>query len=100
MIIVCYNCRQWLPKCLDSLEKQTLFRQAEVILIDNASTDGTEDQARELTAGWSNAQVIQTGKNVGFDAANRGKVEQAAGKYVYLLNPDTWLETVVWSSFL
>ncbi len=93
VIIVCYNCRQWLPKCLDSLEKQTLFRQAEVILIDNASTDGTEDQARELTAGWSNAQVIQTGKNVGFDAANNRGVEQAAGKYVYLLNPDTWLET-------
>lgn len=93
VIIVCYNCRQWLPRCLDSLQKQTLFSQSEVILVDNASADGTEQHARELTAGWPNAHVIQTGTNVGFDAANNRGVERAAGKYVYLLNPDTWLET-------
>ena len=92
VVIVCYNSQRWLPKCFDSLQKQTFFRQSEIILVDNASKDGTEQLARELTAGWSNARVVQTGDNVGFGAANNCGVKVSRGTYVYLLNPDTWLE--------
>ena len=92
VVIVCYNSRRWLPKCFDSLQKQTFFHQSEVILVDNASKDGTELLARELTAGWSNACVVQTGDNVGFGAANNCGVKVSQGRYVYFLNPDTWLE--------
>ena len=92
VIIVCYNSCKWLPNCLASLEKQTYFVKSEVILVDNASKDGTEQFARELTANWSNARVIQTGDNVGFGAANNRGGEVSQGKYLYLLNPDTWLE--------
>ncbi len=93
VVIVCYNSRTWLPQCLDSIQKQTLFRQSEVIVVDNASKDGTEQLARELMAGWSNAQVIQTGGNVGFGAASNRGVGRSQGKYVYLINPDAWFET-------
>jgi GT2 family glycosyltransferase len=92
VIIVCYNSRQWLPNCLASLQKQTYFLRSEVILVDNASKDGTEQFARELTANWPNAHVIQTGDNVGFGVANNRGGEVSQGKYLYLLNPDTWLE--------
>jgi GT2 family glycosyltransferase len=92
VIIVCYNSRQWLPNCLASLQKQTYFLKSEVILVDNASKDGTEQLAKELTANWSNARVIQTGDNVGFGVANNRGAEVSQGKYLYLLNPDTWLE--------
>ncbi|MEI8290832.1 MAG: glycosyltransferase family 2 protein [Verrucomicrobiota bacterium] len=92
VIIVCYNCRTWLPNCLASIQQQTHYLQSEVILVDNASADGTEQIARELTATWPNAQVVQTGSNVGFAAANNRGVDVARGKYVYLLNPDTWME--------
>lgn len=92
VVIVCYKCKKWLPKCLGSVKEQTIFRCSEIILVDNASGDGTEECARELTTGWSNAKVIQTGSNIGFDAANNRGVEFSRGKYVYLLNPDTWLE--------
>ncbi len=91
VIIVCYNCRQWLPRCFETLRQQSIFDRIELIIVDNASADGTEAAARELLAGWTNATVIQTGQNLGFSANNRG-VEAARGKYVYLFNPDTWLE--------
>lgn len=92
IIIVCYNSRQWLPKCLASLEKQTYLPRSEVVLVDNDSKDGTESLARELTANWPKAKVIQTGGNIGFGAANNRGAEVSTGKYLYLLNPDTWLE--------
>ena len=93
VVVVCYNSRTWLTQCLDSIQKQTFFRRSEVILVDNASKDGTEQLARELTAGWSSAQVIQTGGNVGFGAASNRGVAVSQGKYIYLINPDAWFET-------
>ena len=89
IIIVCYNSCKWLSNCLASLQKQTYFQKSEVILVDNASKDGTEQLARELTANWSNARVIQTGDNLGFGVANNQGAEVSQGKYLYLLNPDT-----------
>jgi len=91
VIIVTYNCREWLPRCFETLRQQTIYGQTELIIVDNASADGTEAAARELLADWTNATVIQTGENLGFSANNRG-VEAARGKYVYLYNPDAWLE--------
>ncbi len=91
VILVCYNSRDWLPKCLESLRTQTIFERTETIIVDNASPDGSEQKARELTVGWSRVQVLQTGGNLGFCANNRG-AEVARGKYLFIVNPDTWLE--------
>src|SRR5260370_21165110 len=91
VILVCYNSSQWLTKCLESLRKQSIFDQTELIVVDNASADGSENLARRLTEGWPNVRILQTGCNLGFSANNRG-AEIARGKYLYLLNPDTWLE--------
>lgn len=91
VILVCYNSRAWLPRCFESLQAQTLYQQIEIVVVDNASPDGSEQVARELTRGWPNVSIVQTGSNLGFSANNRGAVV-AKGKYLYLLNPDTWLE--------
>jgi len=91
VILVCYNSSEWLPKCIASLRSQTVFQRIELIVVDNASSDRSEDSARTLTAGWDNVRVLQTGKNLGFSANNLG-AEIARGQYLYLLNPDTWLE--------
>lgn len=91
VILLCYNSRAWLPRCLESLRAQTIFPQIETIILDNASPDGSESLARELTRNWAHARVIQTGENLGFSANNRG-AEVATGPFLYLLNPDTWLE--------
>jgi GT2 family glycosyltransferase len=92
VILVCYNSRDWLPKCLESLRNQTCFSDIEVVIVDNASCDNSQELARTLTEGWTNVQILQTGRNAGFAAANNEGARLARGKYLYFLNPDTWLE--------
>lgn len=91
VLLVCYNSSSWLPRCLESLRAQTIFDRIEVIIVDNASPEDPEALVRQLTAGWTNAVYLQTGANLGFCGANRGAAI-AKGKYLYLLNPDVWLE--------
>ncbi len=91
VILVSYNSCDWFPRCLESLRTQTIFARTEILIVDNASTDGSEQKAREITRDWSNVQVVQTGRNEGFCANNRG-AEIARGKYLFIVNPDTWME--------
>jgi GT2 family glycosyltransferase len=92
VIIVCHNDGKWLPKCLDSLRTQTIFDRLEVIIADNASQDGTDMLAQSLIANWPCAKFLPTGGDNGFAVAcNRG-AQAAQGRYLYLLNPDVWLE--------
>ena len=92
VIIICHNDGRWLPRCLESIRAQTIYREFELIIADNASTDGTAEQAQALIAGWSNARFFPTGGDNGFGIACNRAAELATGKYLYLLNPDVWLE--------
>ncbi len=92
VVIVCHNDGRWLPRCLESLRTQTIAARMEVIVVDNASEDGTDTLAQKLMAGWPNARFLPTGGDHGFAVAcNRG-AQAARGRYLYLLSPDTWLE--------
>jgi GT2 family glycosyltransferase len=92
VIIVCHNDGKWLPRCMESLHAQTIFDRIEVIIADNASSDGTAALAQSLMAGWPAARLLPTGGDNGFAVAcNRG-AQAASGRYLYLLNPDVWLE--------
>jgi len=92
VIIVCHNDGTWLPRCLDSVRAQTIFDRLELIVADNASTDGTDTLARRLIAAWPRARFLSTGGDHGFGVACNRAAELAQGDYLYLLNPDTWLE--------
>jgi GT2 family glycosyltransferase len=84
-IVPVWNGRELLARLLDSLERQTV-RAAEVLVVDNGSTDG----APEL-AGLRGARVIEMGRNAGFAAAvNRG-IREAQGEWVAVLNSDVEL---------
>ncbi len=93
VVVVCHNDGKWLPKCLASIRAQTIFSQLEVIIADNASEDDTPQIAEALISNWPNAIFIRTGGDYGFDVACNRAASKASGKYLYLLNPDTWLET-------
>jgi N-acetylglucosaminyl-diphospho-decaprenol L-rhamnosyltransferase len=85
-VIVSYNSAAYLPDCLRSLRSEGV---TEVVVVDNASVDGSEEAAR---AADPDATVLQTGANLGFGtAANRG-VEATASDYVLVMNPDTVVE--------
>mgnify|MGYP002627190495 FL=1 len=90
IVIVTWNARKWVRKCLRSVEKSSL--QADVVVIDNGSTDGTPALIR---SDFPHVRIIETGENLGFGAANNIGLRLALDEgyqFAYLLNQDAWLE--------
>jgi GT2 family glycosyltransferase len=86
IVIVTYNSRADLDGCLQSLAAAPSGVDHEIIVVDNASPDGTAARARER---WPGVRVIDAGGNVGFARANNIGIRQSVGELVLLLNPDT-----------
>jgi GT2 family glycosyltransferase len=96
VIVVNWNGREHLETCLDSLKAQT-FRDFEVVLVDNGSTDGSVQFVRECYP-W--VRLVELKENTGFATGNNRGLAHAAGEYIVTLNNDTqaepeWLETLV-----
>lgn len=87
-IIVSYNCEAYLRACLQKFASYYRPERDEVIVVDNASTDGTIGM---LTNEFSWVKTIEAGGNLGFGRANNLGMAQATGDYFFLLNPDTVL---------
>jgi GT2 family glycosyltransferase len=98
IVILNYNGKKFLSKCLDSVSK-TNYPNFEVILVDNASTDGSaESEVKSLNL--SNLKVIHNTRNLGFAEGNNIGARSANGDYVVFLNNDTvvdpeWLKELV-----
>ena len=88
VIIVNYNTRDYLDNCLRSLFARTKGVSFEVIVIDNASSDGS---VRMVKDSYPSVTVIESDRNLGFGAANNRAFDEAKGKYIFFLNPDTVL---------
>ncbi len=93
VIVLNYNGAKWLAKCFESLNKQTAVGKLEIIFADNASSDASVAVAREWLSRFSAALLVHNGGNVGFCEGNNIPARYARGKYLFFLNPDTWLET-------
>ncbi|MBI2757379.1 MAG: glycosyltransferase family 2 protein [Chloroflexi bacterium] len=90
IIIICWNSREYLPRCLSGLSKQT-YRDFEVIVIDNGSTD--ESAAGLLESHPSiNLRLERFETNQGFAVANNFGAHLARGKWLALLNSDAFPE--------
>jgi N-acetylglucosaminyl-diphospho-decaprenol L-rhamnosyltransferase len=86
VIIVNWNTKDLLAGCLRSLFATVRNLELEVILLDNASTDGSADMVRTR---FPQVKLIQSQENVGFARGNNVALTHAMGQYVLLLNPDT-----------
>lgn len=86
IIIVNYNVKEFLLNMLDSVQKATKTISAEIIVVDNASDDGSVESIKEK---FPSVKLIVNEKNVGFGAANNIAMLHASGKYFLLINPDT-----------
>ncbi|MAB09572.1 glycosyltransferase family 2 protein [Hyphomonas sp.] len=100
VIIVNYNGGDYICAAVRSLAAQT-FRNFEVIVLDNASTDGSADKI-DFT-GVPSAQLVRNADNLGFAAANNLGAHMATGRWLALLNPDAeaapdWLEKIAAAS--
>ena len=87
IIVVSYNTRDMTLECLRSIFRETRLIDFEVIVIDNASTDGSAD-AIAAEFGQSILLIAST-ENLGFAAGNNKAATTATGEMLLLLNPDT-----------
>lgn len=95
VIVVNFNGERYLGDCLTSLSVQT-FRDFDVIVVDNGSTDGSIDLIRKDFP-W--VKLIPLNKNTGFAKGNNTGFEASSSKYIATLNNDTivdkgWLEAL------
>lgn len=92
-IVVSWNVRELLKRALQSILEDTRDLPCEIIVVDNASRDGTVEMLRENFPNVRDSvRVIANTENVGFTRANNQGMEIAQGRYFFLLNPDTELE--------
>ena len=89
IIILNWNGRHLLEECLDSVLSQG-FRDFEVFVVDNGSTDDSIDFLRE---GWGDRiRIIPLPSNLGFAGGNNAGIRAAGGRWIVLLNNDTAVE--------
>lgn len=86
IIIVNWNSREYLRKCLTSLFQQTAGVACEVIVIDSASFDGCDAMLRDSFPG---VRFLQSDSNLGFAKANNLACKASTGEHLLFLNPDT-----------
>lgn len=96
VIIPHWNGLEHLPTCLAALQRQT-YTAHEVILVDNGSTDGSQDYVRRHFPG---VRLLELGRNLGFTGACNAGYRVARGQFIVLLNNDTeahpgWLQALV-----
>ena len=83
--IVNWNTREHLRACLASLQQHGLGLNMEVLVVDNASSDGSADMVREQ---YPRVRLYAEDENLGYAAGNNIALREATGQYLLLLNPD------------
>lgn len=86
VIIVNWNTYDFLKACLDSLKSTLENPDCEVIVVDNASSDGSSEM---VVREYPRATLIQMMSNGGFSSGNNAGIQVARGRYIVLLNSDT-----------
>jgi GT2 family glycosyltransferase len=85
IVIVTWNGKRYAMECLESIYKQPAHVPFEIIVVDNASTDGTPVAIREQ---FPELRVVENQTNLGFAKANNVGAALSKGKYVALINSD------------
>lgn len=96
IIIVNYNTLHQLKRCLPSLQNLS-YQDFEVIVVDNASIDGSADYIEQE---FPHFRIIRSSENLGYTGGNNVGFKYASGDYIAILNPDTkmepdWLDRLV-----
>ena len=85
IVIVTWNAKKYVAECLDSLQNWINDPAAEVIVVDNNSSDGTPELVRDS---FPRVMLIRNQENLGFAKANNVGIRRSSGEYVLLINSD------------
>jgi GT2 family glycosyltransferase len=88
IIVLNWNGERYLRRCLDAIAAQT-FRDYEVLVLDNASTDGSVES---VPARWPSFRLVKFDQNLGFAVGNNQGAKIARGRWVAFLNNDAFPE--------
>ena len=89
IIVLNYNAGDLLMDCVRSLF-ETNYSNYEVIVVDNASKDGSHKKCKEE---FDRITLIENTENLGYCEGNNVGIRQANGEFVVILNPDTIMDT-------
>jgi len=100
LIVLTYNNLGYTRQCLESIFSKTSYPNYEIVVVDNASTDGTLDYLRTLAETHSAVKLVLNPDNRGFSAGNNQGVQASAGNYMVFLNNDIivtpgWLSRLI-----
>lgn len=85
IVIVTWNCKSYAQECLTSLQGQTGDFSTQIVVVDNASSDGT---CEIIENQFPDVQLIRSNTNLGFAKGNNAGILDTDGDYVCLINPD------------
>ncbi|OGY08887.1 MAG: hypothetical protein A2700_00125 [Candidatus Blackburnbacteria bacterium RIFCSPHIGHO2_01_FULL_44_64] len=91
IVIVSFNTKNLTKSCVESILKYTRGVNLEIIIVDNASTDGSVEEIQKFTKKQKETHLLKNRKNLGFGGGNNLGMKRAKGKYILLLNSDTKL---------
>src|SRR5580693_9919868 len=96
ILITTYNSEKFLKTCLKSVLRQD-YADREIVIVDNASTDGTRAILKEFERHLAGdrgvrLRVVYNETNVGFAAGQNQAMAQARGEWLFSLNPDVILK--------
>lgn len=89
LLIISFNTRDLLRECLLSAIEATQTIATEILVVDNASRDGS---AEMVAAEFPRVRLFRTTENIGFGRANNVALAEARGRYLVLLNSDAFLQ--------
>ena len=97
VVILNYNVKHFLNLCLESVVEATQNIKAEIIVVDNASQDGS---VAMMAQKFPQVRCIANKENFGFSKGNNIGVKHAQGEYICILNPDTVVSETTFESLL
>lgn len=96
IIILSFNTKDITRKCLIDLKRN--FKKYplnyQIIVVDNASLDGSVDMLKKINKNWPELKVIYSKENLGFDKGNNIALPYVKGKYVLYLNSDVFIDNI------
>ena len=92
VITVTFNSQKTIGRLLSTLRRHIDARVAEVLVIDNRSTDRTAEVVRSIQEEWPKLVLIQKSENLGYRKAVNAAARLASHEFLLVINPDAWLE--------
>ena len=98
-IIPVYNQEKYIEKALKSIVNQT-FQPYEILIINDASTDKTQDKCKEFKILYKNIRIINLTKNMGVSNARNIGIDNANGDYIHFIDSDDTIENDMYGSII